>query len=362
VIVLPTGSGKTRVAVAVLAELRCGALCLVPTRLLLEQWHGVLCTALGGPVGRYGDGLRELEAVTVATFESAFRHMGELGSRFPLLVVDEAHHFGAGARDEALEMSLAPWRLGLTATPGRGAAEARLAELLGPVVFELAIGDLAGGFLADFELIELGLTLNADERAEHDRHWSVFAAVMERFRDIAPSGSWADFARWAARFPEGRTAMAAWRAAARLLALKEAKREVVGALLGRCRDARTLIFTSSKEAAYAIAKEHLIMPITADIGRGEREAALEDFRAGRIRALVSARVLNEGVDVPEAEVGILVGGVQGEREFVQRIGRLLRPAPEKRARVYDLVTRDTIEVRQARRKRRGLEQRRPQPV
>ena len=70
-----------------------------------------------GPVGCYGDGAQDLAAVTVATFESAYRHMDRLGNRFDLVVVDEAHHFGCGLRDEALEMSIADARLGLTATP-----------------------------------------------------------------------------------------------------------------------------------------------------------------------------------------------------------------------------------------------------
>jgi hypothetical protein len=83
--------------------------------------------------------------VTVATFEGAYRHMAQLGDRFDLLIVDEVHHFGAGLRDEALEMAIAGARLGLTATPPRDAgAVARLAELVGPTVFELAVADLAG--------------------------------------------------------------------------------------------------------------------------------------------------------------------------------------------------------------------------
>jgi len=96
------------------------------------------------------------------------------------------------------------------------------------------------------------------------------------------------------------------------------------------------------------------MPITCDIGRKERDEALERFRRGTLRALVSARVLNEGLDVPDADVAIVVGGSLGEREHVQRVGRLLRPAPGKRALVYELVTRGTSEVRQARRRRAGL--------
>jgi superfamily II DNA or RNA helicase len=69
---------------------------------------------------------------------------------------------------------------------------------------------------------------------------------------------------------------------------------------------------------------------------------------------VSARVLNEGIDVPDADVAIIVGGTQGEREHVQRVGRLLRPAPGKRAIVYELVTMATSEARQAVERRRGL--------
>lgn len=116
-----------------------------------------------------------------------------------------------------------------------------------------------------------------------------------------------------------------------------------------------LIFTADNETAYAIAREHLVMPLTCDIGRSERDDALERFRSGQLRTLVSARVLNEGLDVPDADVAVVVGGALGEREHMQRVGRLLlRPSEGKRAVVYELVTRNTIEVGQARRRRQGL--------
>ena len=126
------------------------------------------------------------------------------------------------------------------------------------------------------------------------------------------------------------------------------------ALLGRHRYSRVLIFTADNEAAYAIAREHLVMPLTCDIGRLERDDVLERFRRGDIRTLVSARVLNEGLDVPDADIAVIVGGALGEREHVQRVGRLLRPSEGKRAVAYELVTRNTIEVGQARRRRQGL--------
>jgi superfamily II DNA or RNA helicase len=306
-------------------------------------------------IGCFGDGARELAAVTVATFESAYRNMERFGSRFDLLVVDEAHHFGAGLRDEALEMSIAGARLGLTATPPReNAAAARLAELIGPPVYELAIADLTGGFLASFDTVTLHLDLAEAERSTYEALMATFRAVHKQFRSLAPTASWQDFVRSAARTLEGRRALTAWRQARKLLAFTAAKREALGGLLQRHRDARMLVFTADNEAAYAIAREHLIMPITCDIGRKERDEVLERFRSGALRALVSARVLNEGLDVPDADVAIVVGGSLGEREHVQRVGRLLRPAEGKRALVYELVARRTTEVRQARRRRAGL--------
>jgi superfamily II DNA or RNA helicase len=252
-------------------------------------------------------------------------------------------------------MSIANARLGLTATPPRSTVPAgRLAELVGPTVFELAVGDLAGGFLASFDCITLYLDLCPEERAAYSRLSALFTSAYMEFRQEAPEAGWADFARAASATAGGRCALAAWRQARRLLAFTRTKRRALQSLLGRHRCARVLVFTADNETAYAIARAHLVMPITCDIGRQERDDVLERFRRGEIRTLVSARVLNEGIDVPDADVAIIVAGALGEREHVQRVGRLLRPSEGKRAVVYELVTRDTIEVGQARRRRKGL--------
>ena len=355
VVALPTGSGKTRLALAAMQRTRLSAICLVPTRVLLDQWLREIGALYRGPVGCYGDGVRRWAPLTVATYESAYRHMDGLGDRFDLVIVDEVHHFGCGLRDETLEMTIAEARLGLTATPSRDAAvAARLAELVGPTVFELSVADLAGGFLASFDAITLYVDLDADERAIYARLAGVFTAAHADFRRISPSGTWADFTRHAARTAEGRRALLAWRQMRRLLAFTWGKRHALASLLGRHRSSRVLIFTADNDTAYAIAREHLVMPLTCDIGRSERDDALGRFRRGDLRTLVSARVLNEGLDVPDADVAVVVGGALGEREHVQRVGRLLRPSEGKRAVVYELVTRNTIEVGQARRRRQGL--------
>src|SRR5262249_3598685 len=149
VIALPTGAGKTRVAIAAIFETGLPTAVLCPTKVLAAAWVTELRRVLGEPIGLVGDGERTLERVTVLTFESAYRHMDTLGPRFGLLVVDEVHHFASGARIEALEACAAIARLGLTATaPDAGGGErAVLDALIGPVVFEMGYADLVGKHL-----------------------------------------------------------------------------------------------------------------------------------------------------------------------------------------------------------------------
>jgi superfamily II DNA or RNA helicase len=354
-VVLPTGSGKTRVALAAMARTGLSTLCLVPTRVLLEQWHKEIARVWAGPVGILGDGARRVERITVATFESAYRTMHRIGNQFDLLVIDEAHHFGCGVRDEALEMSTAIARLGLTATPPtQPASVARLRDLIGGLVYERAIGDLSGRFLAPFDLVTIRIPLTQSERLAYESRMRRFRSVHTEFRRIAPDAPWEQFQREASRTSAGRQALSALREARRIAGYTAGKRATVAELLARHRDARILVFTSDNESAYGIAREHLVMPMTCDIGRAERDEVLAAFRSGELRALVSARVLNEGVDVPDADVAIIVSGAMGAREHVQRVGRVLRPAEGKRAIVYELIASGTSETAKSRRRRRAL--------
>jgi len=221
-------------------------------------------------------------------------------------------------------------------------------------VFRSAIEELAGRFLAPFQLLTLSLPLDASERKAYDREVSAYRPVVRRFFEVAPGADWNDFVANANRTEEGRRALAAWRRARSMLAFTQAKQRAVHELLARNVRSRVLIFTADTATAYAIARTHLVPVLTCDIGRSERADLLSRFAKGELRVLASARVLNEGVDVPEADVAVLVGGTQGKRELVQRVGRVLRPAEGKEAVVFELVSRGTHEVQEADRRRRGL--------
>ncbi|HOU94841.1 MAG TPA: DEAD/DEAH box helicase family protein, partial [Polyangiaceae bacterium] len=167
--------------------------------------------------------------------------MARLGSRFELLVVDEVHHFGGSIRDEALEMCAAPWRMGLTATPAVGPAEARLDDLVGPAVFQLGLGDLAGVWLADLDVVVLRLRLTPEERLRYEADVLRFRSVYAAFRRSMPGGAWTDFVAAAQRSADGQAALRCWRRARRGLARTSGKRQAVSDLLSRHRDQRVLV-------------------------------------------------------------------------------------------------------------------------
>lgn len=353
VIALPTGAGKTMIAVAAIASCGVSALCLVPTRVLLDQWARVLGRHLR-EVGRLGDGERSIAPVTVATYASAITWAPRIGHRFGLVIVDEAHHVGAECPAEVMEMLVGAARLGLTATPPLGDTALALERHVGPVVYTLAIDDLVGDALADFDLVTIPIRLTADERARYGAARKLFASAYSSFLRASPGSDWRAFVSAAMRSEHGRLALAAWRTSKDILAYPEGKRRDLRELLARHTDQRTLVFTQDNRTAYEVARGFLVSPITHEIGRNERARVLERFSAGDINVIVSAQVLDEGLDVPEAEVAIVVGGTASSRRHVQRIGRVLRPAPGKRARVYELTVSDTIEVDHVRRRRSGI--------
>jgi superfamily II DNA or RNA helicase len=355
ILALPTGAGKTRVAIAAIRSTGMPAVVLCPTRALLAAWSDELGKRLEEPIGVVGDGERRVERITVMTFESAYRHLDLVGDRFGLLVVDEVHHFASGVRADALEACVAPLRLGLSATappPGSEGA-ARLANLVGPVVYEIGVGALVGRHLAELSVVRVPVRLSDVERARYDRLTRPLIDLRRRFFRANPGADWAALVRALGATPDGRRAMR-WHARGLDIAyFPRDKRSIVRSLLLRHRRDPTIVFTARTEDAYRVGADSLVPVITAEVGARERARILEKFRDGRVRAIATARVLNEGIDVPDARVAIVVAGTLGEREHVQRIGRVLRPSPGKRALVYELVTTETVDEKLSRSRRGG---------
>ncbi len=344
-VVLPTGTGKTFLAVLAINKAARPALVVTPTIDLLNQWYAELLVAFGGPVGLIGGGHYELQPLTVTTYDSAYIHLDRWGDRYGLLVFDECHHLPGPTYLTAAVGSLAPYRLGLTATPERADGQEQLLEgLIGPVVYRREIKELAGDFLADYRAERLYVELSPEEAERYRAARDVYRRLVDE-RGISMSGAhgWQRFIQETCRSKEGRAAFQAYREQKRLALAAPAKLSVLENLLERHRRDRVLVFTYDNATVYQIARRYLVPAITHQTKAKERRLILECFHAGDYPIVVTSRVLNEGVDVPAANVGVVLSGSGTVREHVQRLGRLLRKYGEKQALLYEVVTRGTGE-------------------
>ncbi len=353
VVVLPTGAGKSHVAVLAINDRRRSALVVAPTLDLVRQWYDLLRTSFATDVGIIGGGSYDLRPLTVTTYDSAYLHMQRLGDRFGLVVFDECHHLPGETYQLAAELCLAPYRLGLTATPERtDGREATLDRLVGPILYRKDIVELSGEYLAEYETVRVDIELSAEEREEYAARRKEYIDFLraQGIRMGGPRG-WSDFVMRAARSDAGRRAFQSYLRQRELAFGASGKMRFVGRLLEQHRRDRTLIFTQDNATAYAVSREFLLPAITHQTKVKERSEILERFSSGAYSALVTSKVLNEGVDVPEASVAIVMSGSGSVREHVQRLGRILRRQGDKHAILYELVANQTGESSTSERRR-----------
>ena len=308
---------------------------------------------VSGSIGLLGGGYYDLQPITVTTYDSAYIHLERWGNRFGLLVFDECHHLPSASYQFAAVGAIAPYRLGLTATPERADGRDNLyPELIGPVVYRREIKQLAGDFLAEYRVVHMEVDLSP---AEMERYTEARATYRQFVQDNgismgSPAG-WQRFLQLTCRLPEGRAAFQAYREQKRGARAAPAKIELLDDLLHRHAMDRVIIFTYDNASVYQIARRFLVPAITHQTKTRERQQILERFHSGEYNVVVTSQVLNEGVDVPAANVGIILSGTGSVREHVQRLGRLLRKHGDKQALLYEVVTRATAEEYTSERRR-----------
>ncbi len=130
----------------------------------------------------------------------------------------------------------------------------------------------------------------------------------------------------------------------------ERKIQAVETLLQRHRDDKVIVFSEWNVIVTELSRRLCLPAITYRTHADERRDILDKFRQQKYSKLVTGRVLNEGVDVPDANVAVVVSGSSTTREYIQRLGRVLRPKPGH-AHMYELVSRGTSEVKTARKRK-----------
>jgi superfamily II DNA or RNA helicase len=352
VVVLPTGAGKTFLAQMAIELTGRSTLVIVPTIDLMNQWYNLLLSSFQAEIGLIGGGYFEKGAIVVTTYASAFRFMERMGNQFGLIIFDECHHLPGSVYRYAAELAIAPFRLGLTATPEReDGADHLLEELIGPIIFKKQAQDLAGEYLAEYDIVRINVHLSHEERAAYERERAVFRQFLQDKRiDLGGPRGWQLFIAATARSPEGRRAMKAFRESKRIALGTDAKMRVLAELLQRHRTERVLIFTAENEMVYRISERFLIPAITHETPIKERREWLDAFNAGDVLALATSKVLNEGVDIPAAGIAVVLSGSGSSREHIQRLGRILRKQPDKEAILYEVIATGTTEEQISRRR------------
>lgn len=356
IVVLPTGAGKTVVAYHAMAQLGVRTLVVVPTIELLRQWRSGIAEKLSAPagmVGAVGGGERKVGPITVITYDSAAmprRHLQGYG----LIVFDEVHHLPAQSYRTIVEKSGAPWRLGLSATLERAdGRHEELTELIGPVIFQRDAEELsAQKHIAAYRERRVFVDLSPEEELRYEALMAEWRWYLATRRSQLGSGPdmFAALIRRSGIDPDARRALRAHHEA-RLVAMNaEAKLGTIEDLLRRHAQDKVIVFSEYVDMVDRISQRLLLPSITYRTPPAERRAILEGFRSGAISKLVTGRVLNEGVDVPDANVAIVASGSSSMREYVQRLGRVLRPKASE-AQLYELISRRTTERNAARRRR-----------
>ncbi len=353
-IVMPTGTGKTEVAVAIMRDTGVSTLIAAPVRDLMYQWQRRILGSLGCDAGIIGDNIFTVRPVSVTTYDSACIHMETLGALFKLIIFDECHHLPGDMRRDAALMSAAPWRMGLSATPQRSdGREKDLEQLIGPPVYNLPLSAIRGKSLADYEIVRIPIHLSPEEQEIYNSNSLLVRRYMSERNQAGKSFDWHDLLAETGKNPDARAAQKAYyimqsiqdRAVEKLRVLEDIFRLHLGTPI--------IVFAGSNAMARDISRRFLIPCLLNHCGKKERMDILNGLCDGSYPALTANQVLDEGVDLPEAKVAVVVGGQASSRQAVQRLGRILRKSGNKRGVLYEVVCEETSEVKRSRQRRKS---------
>ncbi len=352
-IVMPTGTGKTEVALAIMADEQASTLVVAPLRELMYQWHQRILAAFGVDAGIIGDNVYRVSPVSVTTYDSALIHMPRLGNQFELVIFDECHHLPGPLRRDAARMSAATSRLGLTATLRRSdGAHEDLEELIGPLAYELPMSAARGHLLAPYDVVRIPVRLTKTEQARYARLSARVRMFLAALRRTKPQADWKEVCGLAATVPEAQRALAAFHARKAIEDRAQEKLRVLQDLFRLHAGEPVIVFTGTNAMARDVSRRFLIPCLLSHCGKRERREVLQGLQHGTYPALVANRVLDEGVDLPEVKTAVVLGGMGSSRQAQQRLGRVLRRRDNQRATLYEVVAEKTAEIERSRQRRR----------
>lgn len=400
-----TGSGKTLLALTAAGRLeeqlgrRLHVKIVVPTGALMRQWNrdlrefladsgavgaepdgtGTDAGDLRAKIGLRGGGCKDspdcrymIYVINSARYELARQILTELKrGEAVFLIADECHRYESG--QNRLIFEFLPYikacetnffSLGLSATLPSGQARRYLASVLGRKIYTYEIAKaLAHRTVSQYDIYHIKLSFRKRERMEYDEITDRMTFFYHKLLKIQPFlRNLEQTERYEAlRQLSGGKDKSAAEAASMYLKLSYKRKNLVclaGArvdcaceLLKRLdQGEKVIIFGERIRQAQELYKllEELYPGRTgqyhSEMGQQANRNALERFRLGEVRILIACKAVDEGVDIPDVSVGIILSGTSTQRQRIQRLGRIIRRKEEKdRAKLYYLHMADTTE-------------------
>ena len=358
-----TGAGKTLLAIAAIAqELQYGGktAVIVPSIELQEQWLSQLKHHFpSASIGALGNGSKNFLSnhdIIVAIVNTASTYtLGLEDSESGLLIADECHHLAAPIFRNALELVFES-RLGITATRERpDGAHADLEEYFGDVVYSIGYREaITKKYIAGVDVLQLAVRLSGEEQETYDElserisvnqfklckrfnlSTDPYPRFMEAVQEIASVGD-------TENKQVARGYISAISKRKSLLAETPKKFEVVKLLSSALENSNGTIFFSetinAAESIEAVLRDNGVEAATlsSKMTKKERSQVLKDFEDGAIKAISVVKVIDQGVDVPEADLAVIISASKTKRQMIQRMGRVLRPKADGRNAVFVLV-------------------------
>lgn len=358
-IILPTGAGKTIIALHAILKTNASTLVIAPTLNLMEQWFGALENILKvrNQIGKLGGGYEDIKSITITTYDSAYLKSSYLGNKFEFLIFDEVHHLASDKYSLIGEQFISPYRLGLTATIEReDGKHVNIYKLVGKIAYSKDFYELSqDNHLSKFRLKKIKVEMLPDEILQYKRRIFQYNQLLKEAKIFYPirlerlimlSGNNSNLRK--ALLLRNEAVDIALNSYAKIVELEK--------ILKHHAIEKTIIFTVHTKLAYIISDRFLVPVITHRTKNEERNEILEKFKKGLYRVIVTTKVLDEGTDVPDANVGIILSGTGSKREFVQRLGRLLRPKKdvENMANLIEIISSDTSEIFTSNRRNKGI--------
>lgn len=326
-----TGSGKTILGLkAIKQHPNESVLIVVPTLVLQEQWKNEISDKVSSKrkVGLVGGGINEYRQVTIAVVNS-IRNVE--GMKHDILIMDEIHRFGSMENQKFLTRGYFPYILGLSATPER--TDSMVLDIYAPIIYEYTRAEgIQDGMLSPFSVVFKGIELNPEESKQYNK----LQAHINRVRPVGYLGSFAQLPYQLRNSYMKRR---------KILNESEHKLTETVHLVDKHKDEKIIIFTETKKMANGLG----IMLEDAEVYHSGiqsevRKAVIERFESGITKVIVTVKALDEGLNVKNCNIGIVVAGNKMERQTVQRIGRILRNVKDKHAILYFLYGENTVDV------------------